>query len=187
MTYDPTVPAATQRISDTQAPIQQNFNFLLTGDDSYLPQSINLNNRTPLPATNDPTALADAYRLYCKEDADGNPEMFGRNDQGDILQFTKGAPDLLASGHTFLIGGLRFQWFQTTVNNNTIVQFPIEFGAIPFVVMGAESTNNITDFDFVKAPVAEYKTDEFKVFLVRADGNPQNNAKLLTFMAIGQA
>jgi len=40
-----------------------------------LPQSINFNNRTPLPASNDPAAIADSYILYIKEDAKAN--MFG--------------------------------------------------------------------------------------------------------------
>ncbi len=187
MTYDPNVPAATQRISDTQAPIQQNFEFILTGQESFLPQSINLNNRTQLVIDDDPDALANAYRIYCKEDSDDNPEMFGRNEDGDIVQFTKGAPTLANNGHTFLIGGLRFQWFQILAKNLQIITFPIEFSAIPFVVIGAESTDNNTDFDFVKAPFAQYKVDEFQLRLTRADGDNQNNNKLLTFMAVGLA
>ena len=188
MTYDPNVPAPTQRISDTQAPIQTNFNFLQSGDASFLPESINLNNRTQIgPINNDPDTLANSFRLYCKEDGDNNPELFGRNEEGDILQFTKGAPDLLDSGHTFLIGGLRFQWFQATVQNLDLVDFPIEFGATPFVVLANESTNNNADFDFVKAPFATYTTTQFQVRLTRADGDPQEDDKLLTFMAIGPA
>ncbi len=187
MTYDPNVPAATQRIADTQAPIQNNFTFIQSGDDSFLPESINLNNRTPLVIDNDPTTLANAFRIYCKEDSDANPEMFGRNDAGDILQFTKGAPDLLDSGHTFLIGGLRFQWFQEIAKNLQLIDFPIEFGATPFVVLANESTNNNADFDFVKAPFATYTTTQFQVRLTRADGGAQNDLKLLTFMAIGPA
>lgn len=188
MTYDPNVPAATQRISDTQAPIQTNFDFIQKGNPTFLPESINLNNRTQIgPINNDPDTLANAFRLYCKEDGDNNPELFGRNEEGDILQFTKGAPDLLDSGHTFLIGGLRFQWFQIIAKNLQIITFPIEFSAIPFVVIGAESTDNNTDFDFVKAPFAKYKVDEFQLRLTRADGDAQDDLKLLTFMAIGPA
>jgi hypothetical protein len=187
MTYDPNTPAATQRISDTQAPIQTNFNFIQTGDESFLPQSINFNNRTPLIVSDDPTALANAYRLYCKEDADGNPELFGIDESSNILQFTAGAPTLDNNGNTFLIGGLLFQWFQDTVSNNQTVTFPKEFGSIPFVVLGNEATDNNTDFDFVKPVFASYTTTNFRVRLTRAGGDPQNDSKLLTFMAIGSA
>ena len=187
MTFDPSQPTDDTKIRDLSTVITPNWEAIQGADASFKPIGINFNNRNPLPSNDDPTAIANAYILYCKEDPGAIPELFGIDAASNVLQFTGGPSTLNNNGHTFLIGGLLFQWFHATVNNNTIVQFPKEFGAVPYVVIGSESTNNITDFDFVKSPVAEYKTNEFKVFLVRADGNPQNNVKLLTFMAIGPA
>ncbi|KKL62060.1 hypothetical protein LCGC14_2189030, partial [marine sediment metagenome] len=47
--------------------------------------------------------------------------------------------------------------------------------------------DNNTDFDFVKAPFNSYTTTQFQVRLTRADGDAQEDDKLLTFMAIGPA
>ena len=158
MTYSPDVPAATQRISDTQAPIQTNFEFLQTGDESFLPESINLNNRTQIgPINNDPDTLANAFRLYCKEDANDNPELFGRTDAGDILQLTSGNTSDAVAGHTFLPGGLLLQWDKVVVTSGNTITFNEEFAIAPYFVTfipTGTSTRNRIFFRLNGSPLA---------------------------------
>ncbi len=149
MTYDPTVPGPAQRISDTQSPIQSNFNFIQSGDPSFLPESINLNNRTPLAATNDPAAIANAFLLYCKDDASAttDPELFGRNENGDIIQLTAGDVSDATQGRTFLPGGLLLQWNRESVVTGGTVTFAEAFAIAPyfvtFIPTGSSGTNRI--------------------------------------------
>ncbi len=138
MTYDPTVPGPAQRISDTQAPIQNNFNFIQTGDASFLPESINYNNRDNVapPITSDPALIANAFLLYCKNDATAttDPELFGRNENGDIIQLTAGAVSSGLPGFTFLPGGMLLQWDSLVTGDLVAVPFAEAFSAAAFYV-----------------------------------------------------
>jgi len=187
MTFDPSQPTDNTKIRDLSTVIVPNWEAIQGADSSFKPIGINFNNRNPLPSTNDPTPIANAYILYCKEDPATNPELFGRDAAGNILQFTGGAASSITNGHTFITGGLRYQWFRATSADNGTIVFPKAFSAAPFVIVGNESSDNTTDFDFVKPVVASYTTIDFRVRVVRASGGAQLNPKAMQFMAVGPA
>jgi hypothetical protein len=130
MAFDPDLPANETKLVAAPGVIQNNWAAIEQGDDSFLPYSINLYNRTDDGSLNDdPDYLATAYKLYCKEDSSGNPELFGRNilDPGGTptnneVQLTRGAPTKNSSGSTYIPGGILMAWGRSTSisNNGTI-------------------------------------------------------------------
>lgn len=97
MTYDPTVPAASQRISDTQAPIQNNFTVL---NDIFNEDHFNYDDASgdpPPPGLRgfhrmstyselggDPTAFPDIGTVYTKDNGDGRTDLFYRYDDDTL-------------------------------------------------------------------------------------------------------
>ncbi len=97
MTYDPTVPAASQRISDTQPLIQNNFTVI---NDDYDVDHITYNTSAagaapPIPGGfhrkssytefgGDPTAEAEIGSVYAKDNGDGRTDLFYRYDTGAL-------------------------------------------------------------------------------------------------------
>lgn len=137
MTYDPTVPGPAQRMSDTQLPIQLNFEFIESGDSSFKPNATNFDNRTPLGVSNDPVAIPNSYIMYCKEDGGGNPELFGIDVNSVISQFTSTDFTFATNGHMIMPPGLLMNWGQATIpgGGSTIpVVFTRAFSANPFVI-----------------------------------------------------
>ncbi len=122
MAFDPALPANSTKLRLAPGVIQDNWAAIEEGQSSFKPEAINLNNRTPLGGVpNDPTAIADTYITYCKDDTDGNPELFGINESSQISQLTKGVPTVSASGNTFLPGGLILSWASGSFNNNDTI------------------------------------------------------------------
>lgn len=139
MVWDATQPTNTTKIRNLGVVIRPNWDAIQLGDPTLLPQSINFANRTPLPAVNDPAAIANSYILYCKEDASGNPQLFGIDQASRISQFTTSVtPTSAASGFTFLPGGMVIQWKHTGnigSNADSVQTFPVAFSADPYSIV----------------------------------------------------
>lgn len=121
MAFDPSLPANSTKLRLAPGVIQNNWAAIEEGLSSFKPQSINLDNRTPLAVSNDPTAIPDTYITYCKDDASGNPELFGINESSQISQLTAGVPTVTALGNTFLPGGLILSWGGGSFSNNQTI------------------------------------------------------------------
>ena len=187
MVWDITQPTDTTKIRNLGVVIRPNWQAIQEADSTFKPYAVNFDNRTPLPVSNDPTAIADAYILYCKDDVAGNPELFGIDASSNILQFTKGAASLANSGYTFVTGGIRLQWFQVAAADNQVINFPLAFSAAPYSIVGNETSDNLSDRDFVKPADSSFTATNFRLRLVRIDGGAQANPKNLNFIAIGPA
>ena len=68
MTFDPALPADTTKIRDLSTVITPNWQAIEGADPSFKPIAINFDNRDPLASNTEPTAIADEYIMYCKED-----------------------------------------------------------------------------------------------------------------------
>jgi hypothetical protein len=90
MTFNKTQPADTTKIRNLGVVIRPNWVSIEEGDSSFRPYALNFQNRTPLGVANDPDTIADTYILYEKDDGAGNPELFGKDGSGNIIQFTEG-------------------------------------------------------------------------------------------------
>lgn len=160
MTYDPTVPGATQRISDTQSPIQTNFDEANTifDEDHY---TYNDSSGAPPPPglrgfhrkttfndqAGDPTPQTDTYILYSKADSGGDVELFGIDTNSNVTQLTNGSVLDAQPGNTVLPGGMLMQWNRVSVSSGATVTFPIAFSGTPYLVnftpIGASGNNRI--------------------------------------------
>lgn len=81
MAFDSTEPADTTKIRNLGTVLRANFAAQLTGDTTYNPTYVNL------AATSNPTATADMYRMFSK-DVSSKAELHGRDEDGNIIQFT---------------------------------------------------------------------------------------------------
>jgi len=90
MAFDKTQPTDTTKIRNLGVVIRPNWVAIEEGDSTFRPQAINLQNRTPLAASNDPATIADTSIFYVKDDGAGNPETYNKDGSGNIMQFTEG-------------------------------------------------------------------------------------------------
>ncbi|NGX36868.1 MAG: hypothetical protein K1000chlam2_00013 [Chlamydiae bacterium] len=82
-------PADTTLIRDLGVVIRPNWAAIESGDSTFKPHALNLQNRTDLPASNDPATIAGSTIFYVKT-ASAAAETFMRTGAGTILQLTSG-------------------------------------------------------------------------------------------------
>ncbi len=147
MAWDVAEPQDTTKIRSLGTVIRPNWTAIEQAESTFKPIALNFANRTPDPAANDPTAIADTYIMYCKDDTGGDPELFGIDASSNIIQFTNGAPTLATQGEVFLPGGILMQWNRESIASGGTVTFGTAFSAAPFYVnfvpTGTSGTNRI--------------------------------------------
>lgn len=131
MAWDASQPADNTKIRNLGTVIRANNEAVSTGDSTFKPEALNLSNRTPLGSSNDPSAVSNAYVLYCKEDTNSNAELFGIDDAGNISQLTARASTIASPGYATIAPGLLMQWGNVSIpgNGNTTVTFPVAFSS----------------------------------------------------------
>lgn len=125
-----TEPTDTTKIRNLGIVIRPNWVAIQNADSTFKPLGLNFNDRTVAGAPVDPTAIADAYIMYCKTDTAGNSELFGINETSGIIQFTRGVPTIGTSGSIFIPGGLIMKWGQVSMTG-TSQAFNFAGGAFP--------------------------------------------------------
>lgn len=110
MSWDNMQPTNTTKIRNLGVVIRPNWAAIEQADPSFQPWATNLKDRTEADLSANPPALDTAYTLFCKQDSEGNPELFGINSESDVTQFTRGAALNAPNGSSFLPGGLIFKW-----------------------------------------------------------------------------
>ena len=112
MAFDVTKPADNQKIRLGPADIRDNFSAIITADDTFIPTAINFTKRGA-----DPAVLADAVKVYVKADASTDPELFARDEDGNIIQLTEEGK--LGGQSTGLwTNGISFDAGVTTIQKN---------------------------------------------------------------------
>jgi len=154
LTYDPNIPAPTDRLSVSQGQMQQNFSALDTVfGENHIPFStptdagehtkITINE--PLGA--DPGATGAKAQVYTKTVL-GNSELFFQNST-NIQQLT-GTSNASPEGSSTLLGGAIIKWGKrASVPSGTSIVFPIPFPTATFsLVLTAEDTGGETNVTF---------------------------------------
>lgn len=85
MTFQPNFPQNSTKLRDAPTGFQANWDAIYKGDSSFKMQVANFDDRTVL-ALADPTALANAYRLFCKTATVA--ELYGRDPSNAVMQIT---------------------------------------------------------------------------------------------------
>lgn len=134
MAYDVTQPTDTTKLRNLGTVIRPNWVAIQDADTTFRPVAINLAERNAVapPIPNDPVALAQAYLIYSKQDAAGNTELFGINENSQILQLTKGAAIVGTNGETCLPGGVLLKWGTGTATGNLTFGFVADFALTAF-------------------------------------------------------
>lgn len=144
MAWDATQPANGIKIRNGPSSIRNNFIAIVTGDTTFTPESVNFSNRTPLGSSNDPSTLSNSYRVFCKEDANSNAELFGVDDSGKISQLTSRRSSLASTGYSMIAPGLMMQWGSESISGtgtNTTITFPVAFSNTVFNVQATFGTS----------------------------------------------
>ena len=89
MAWDTLQPANTTKIRNLGVVIRPNWAAIQTADSTFTPDALNFRDRTAAGLAVNPTDIATAYIAFCKQDAAGNPELFGISSTSDVIQFTK--------------------------------------------------------------------------------------------------
>jgi len=153
VSFQPNIPQPGDLISVSQNDILQNFQAL---DTSWSVNHVDFNavndgkhKFVEMPNQgSDPSGAATQFTLFSKLAA-GNSELhYKRDASGSSYQLTSGNPSPVASGYTFLPGGLLMQWrFVASPTDQQIITFPTAFSATPFCVQLTVSRNGTSAGD----------------------------------------
>lgn len=140
MSWDATQPTDNTKIRNLGVVIRPNWEAIEGADSTFKPRALNLTDRTVAGVAVDPTAIADAFIVYCKTDGEGNSEFFGINDTSGVTQFTQGTPLLgAAESSIFLPGGLILKTGTGTFSATTTEAISFA-SAFPTAIFGASLT-----------------------------------------------
>lgn len=145
-TYNPNIPAANNRPSADQGPMQNNFlnigNLINVDHIGFNLANGGLHRQVNMFNQGSPAVQGDLV-LYARTSA-GQSSLWVKNNTGIDLPFSTGAPNGAANGNTSMFGGLIFQWGSGTVATSgspTAFTFPIVFPTSVFsVTFGSEYT-----------------------------------------------
>lgn len=147
MAWNRDEPQDTTKIRDLGTVLRPNFQAIDSADSTFKPIATNFSDRDtdPLSGSSDPTPIADTYITYCKQDTNGNPELFGIDPAGVISQFTQTARTLAQTGFAVIAPGIKIQWGRDTLAGaGTTVTFPEAFSATAWVVLVTPYANTVT-------------------------------------------
>jgi len=145
MVWDKTLPSNTSKIRNIGVEVRPNWDAIESGDSTLKPQAINLADRTPLVAPNDPTAIAASVILYSKQDASAKPQVFGIDPDSVITQLTGISPTYTEGANGGTAGGtlnkvvryidattriVEYSGTSTAFSGNGTVTFPENFTVI---------------------------------------------------------
>ena len=165
MAFDNSQPEDTTKIRNLGTVIRPNWVAIEDGGSTFQPKAINFTNRTVSGPSNDPTAIANTFIVFCKEDASGNPELYGINESSDVIQFTSGTPTLAQpESNIFLVGGMilklglsSFAGASTTKVVTYATPFPNNSFGVSMTLIGDaigcanEDTSEVTHFTATRA------------------------------------
>lgn len=144
MAWDPAEPQDTTKLRNAPGVIRANWVAIEDADSTFQPVALNLTNRTVSGPSNDPTAISDAFVLYCKEDASGTPLLYGIDENSVVYQlvntFTAGA-----NGSITFPGGIIMKWGTATVppsSSTVAVTFATAFPTNLFSVVVTPSNSS---------------------------------------------
>jgi len=151
--YNPNIPQPSDRPSDSQDDLLNNFLALkvfldrnhvaildpTTGTSEGKHKFMQMPEQAAAPAS-----AVDEGALYTKQ-ASAITNLFWRlENSGTEVQMTNIAPSLAATGYTFLPGGLLLQWGRTTLTGaSTTISFPTAFSTVYRVVSTLQAVTDV--------------------------------------------
>ena len=143
MAFDKTQPTDSTKLRNIGTVIRPSWVAIESADSSFIPEALNLANRTPLAPPNDPVAIAETVILYSKDDSDGDPQLFVIDDSSNIFQLSGNQVTNSANGGTaggtiykteiFIKDGQRYVTYgglTSAANGSATIVFPENFTTI---------------------------------------------------------
>jgi len=121
MVWDKTKPEDTTKLRNLGTVIRPNWEAIETGADTFLPQALNLSDRTAAGLANDPTAIANSVILYSKQDSAGKPQIFAIDPDSVISQLTGNSYTETVNGGT--AGGTLYKTVRYVGDGTRIVEY----------------------------------------------------------------
>jgi len=122
MSWDKTQPTDTTKLRNLGTVIRPNWDAIETADSTFIPEALNLTDRTAAGLAVDPTAIADAMIAYSKQDASGNPQLYAIDPSSVITKLTGGSLTAASPGKLVLPNGLTFIWGTGTATTSFITK-----------------------------------------------------------------
>lgn len=107
MAWDITQPTNTTKIRNLGIVIRPNWQAIEEGDSTFKPQAFNLTDRTVAGLPVNPTAIADAIVVYCKESTAGNSEFYVIDENSNVIQLSESGR-IGGPAQNFNLNNLRF-------------------------------------------------------------------------------
>ena len=150
MAFNKTQPQNTTKLRNLGIVIRPNWEAIETADSTFIPEALNLTDRTAAGLASDPTAIADTVILYSKQDASGNPQIFSIEPSSTIYQltgnnYTETTNPVTAAGTSYKVvryvgDGTRIVEYSGTTaafSGNATVTFPETLGVIYSAIVSA--------------------------------------------------
>lgn len=167
MAFLATEPQDTTKIRNLGTVIRPNWSAIQTGDSTFKPYALNLIERTSVPVAGDPTAIADTFIIYCKDDPDGNPEFFGIDAGSQVIQLTQDGA--IGSSTTKLSGSsITFDKGVTTMSKDQQVSGWLRVSGAGAVVASSQNLTPANDLTVTRVSAGLY-TIGFTVAPVTTD------------------
>jgi hypothetical protein len=196
-TYFPTIPQATDQISNSQPQIQNNFGSIMSLIDvnhgDFATNVAGQHNYVQMPQQGSPPAtLAGEVGLYNFPGTGGN-QMWVRKSDTTSIPMTQAS--LALPGYTYLPSGIILQWGLTTStlpNPYLFSPFPITFTAPPFAIFVTPAVSSATDpdsaFTVIAAGGQAPTTTGFHVMVNRrsSSSGATQNTRQFYWLAIGK-
>lgn len=180
MAWDKTQPTNTTKLRNLGVVIRPNWDAIETADSTFIPEALNLTDRTAAGLPNDPTAITDAMIAYSKQDGSGNPQLYAIDPSSTITQLTGGSQTEATKGHLLLPGGIKINWGSITSTGSTpkAENFESAFSSAVYSISVTPASDNGT-----RTAVVDTTTPPTTAtFYVRSS----NNGMLVYYMAIGK-
>ena len=110
MAWDKSKPTDTTKLRNLGTVIRPNWDAIESADATFIPEALNLADRTALGVANDPTALADTVILYSKQDGAGKPQAYAIDPDSVISKLTGGSFTAASPGKYVAPNGFTVIW-----------------------------------------------------------------------------
>ncbi len=120
MAWDTSQPEDTTKIRNLGVVIRPNWVAIEEADSTFQPQALNFTDRTVAGVAVNPTAIADAFISYCKTDTAGNSELFGIDENSNVIQYSYGGR-MGGPSTNLTMTNFRFSTSTTTYTRSNII------------------------------------------------------------------
>ena len=172
MAFDKAEPQDTTKIRNLGVVIRPNWVAIEQADSTFRPIALNLQDRTPLVASNDPASIAGTSIIYVKQDGAANPELYSEDGSANKIQMTEDGR-LGGPATNFKINKYRFAAGTVDYSVNNIVSAMVRWNSAGTALssFGCSIVKTSTGLYTVTLATARVNTNYWPVACAFDEGN----------------